>query len=126
MPLPTYPAAYPSTLGFTFGVPQAETGLSMESYEQTDTVDRYEQKDAFGQIIEVVLHNPRSEIVFSGQTTAAIASMLGQKITVSNIITNQVPTGGSTVCHQVHFTHGRAVNQTARVSATYYPLITGP
>jgi predicted nucleic acid-binding protein len=98
----------------------------MESYEQTDSVDRYEQKDAFGQVIEIVLHNARSEIVFAGQTTAAITAMLGNKITVANMISNQVATGGSTVCHQVHFTHGRAVNQTARISATYYPLIPGP
>ena len=126
MAIPTYPATYPSTLGYTFGVPQSETGLSMETYEQTDTVDRYEQKDSFGQVVEVVLHNPRSEIVFSGQTTSAIVAMLGTKITVANMISNQVAVGGSTVCHQVHFTHGRAVNQTARVSATYYPLIPGP
>jgi hypothetical protein len=126
MPIPTYPAPYPSTLGFTYGVIQTETGMSMESYEQTDAVDRYEQKDGFGQVIEVVLHNARSEIVFSGQTTAAITAMLGNKITVANMISNQVATGGITVCHQVHFTHGRGVNQTARISATYYPLIPGP
>jgi hypothetical protein len=126
MAIPTYPASYPSTLGYTFGIPQTETGLSMETYEQTDTVDRYEQKDAFGQVVEVVLHNARSEITFSGQTTSTFTAILGNKITIANMVANQVATGGITVCHQVHFAHGRGVNQTARVTATYYPLIPGP
>jgi hypothetical protein len=126
MALPTYPVLYPSTLGYTFGIPQSETGVTMESYEQTDTTDLYEQKDAFGQVIEVVLHNARSEITFAGQTTAAMTGILGLKITIANMVASQVATGGSTICRTVHFTHGRAVNQTVRVTAVYYPLITGP
>jgi hypothetical protein len=126
MALPTYPVTYPSTLGFTFGIPQTETGITMESYEQTDTTDLYEQKDAFGQVIEVVLHNARSEITFAGQTTAAMTGILGLKITIANMVASQVATGGSTICRTVHFTHGRAVNQTVRVTAVYYPMIAGP
>jgi hypothetical protein len=126
MAIPTYPVLYPSTLGYTFGIPQTEAGITMESYEQTDTTDIYEQKDAFGQVLEVVLHNPRSDITFHGQTTAAMTSMLGQKITIANMIASQIATGGTTICRTVAFTHGRAVNQTVRITAVYYPLIPGP
>ena len=123
---PTYPAAYPSTLGYTFGIPTKETGFTLETYEQTDTTDLYEQKSEFGEVIEVVLHNARSEITMNGQTNAALTSMLGQKITVANLIATQVASGGVTICRTVHFTLGRAVNRAARIAAVYYPLILGP
>jgi hypothetical protein len=126
MPPPTYPVQYPSTLGYTFGIPQKETGITLETYEQTDTTDLYEQKNEFGEVVEVVLHNARSEITMNGQTTAAMTSMLGLKITIANMVATQVATGGSTICRTVHFTHGRAVNETVRVAAVYYPLILGP
>ena len=126
MAIPTFPALFPTTLGYSFGIPTKETGFTLETYEQTDTTDEYQQKDENGQVIELVLHNPRSEIVMHGQTTAALAAMLGTKITVANLMSTQVASGGTTICRTVAFTRGRAVNMAARITATYWPLIPGP
>lgn len=123
MPIPTWPAEYPASLGYTFGITATQTGISLESFEQSDTTDVYEQKDAFGQVIEVVLHNPRSDITMHGQTNAALGSMLGQKITVTGMVSSQIAVGGSVICRTVAFTQGRAANQSARIVAVYYPLI---
>jgi hypothetical protein len=121
---------FPSTLGYTFGVPTPETGISAETFEQNDTVDVYEQKDNQGEVVEVVTFNPRSEITISGESTAALAAILGLKMTVANLVTTQVgpaaPAVGMTICRGVQYSKNRARNQTVRITATYYPLIAGP
>jgi hypothetical protein len=114
---------YPSTLGYTFGIPTPETGISCESIEQNDTVDSFEQKDDQGEVVELVTFNPRSEITISGESTAALTQILGKVLTVANLVTTQVGTGGTTICKGVQYSKGRARNQTVRITATYYPLI---
>jgi hypothetical protein len=121
---------YPSTLGYTFGIPTPETGISVDTLEQNDTVDSFEQKDNQGEVVEVVTFNPRSEITISGESTAALVAILGLKLTVANLVTTQVgpvaPATGTTICKGVQYSKGRARNQTVRITATYYPLIVGP
>jgi hypothetical protein len=103
MPLPTTVQQYPSTLGYTFGVTTPETGITSETIEQNDQIDTYEQKNEFGETIEVVTYNPRSEITISGESTAALVAILGKSLTLANLITTQVGAGGLTVVKGVQY-----------------------
>jgi hypothetical protein len=123
--MPTTVNEYPSTLGYTFGIPTPETGISCESIEQNDQVDTYEQKDDQGEVVEVVTFNPRSEITISGESTAALTAVVGKILTFANLVTTQVGTGGTTICKGVQYSKGRARNQSVRLTGTYYPLIAG-
>jgi len=123
MPLPTTVTEYPSTLGYTFGVTTPETGITAETIEQNDQIDNYEQKNEFGETIEIVTYNPRSEITISGESTAALTAILGKQMTLANLITIQVGAGGLTIVKGVQYSKNRARNQTVRITATYYPLV---
>ncbi len=54
MPAPTtYVVKFPAVSTYTFGSTD-ETGISVESYEQNDQTDTFEQKNGVGEVIEVV------------------------------------------------------------------------
>jgi len=114
---------FPAASTFTFGT-TAQTGLAVESFEQNDTCDIYEQKNEIGEIIEVVTFNPRSECTISGEFTAALAAILGKVYTVANLTNVQVVTGGVSIVKSVNTTFGRAKNASVKIATTYYPLIT--
>lgn len=114
---------YPSTLGYVFGIPTPEAGITLETYEQNDQVDIFEQRNELNAVVEVITNNPRSEITLNGQTTAAIAQILGKNVTVANLIQTQMGTVGLVVCIGVNYSNRRDQNQSCRISARHYPLI---
>jgi hypothetical protein len=113
---------FPAASTFTFGT-TAQTGLAVESFEQNDTTDVYEQKNEVGEVIEVVTYNPRSECTLSGEFNAALTAILGKSYTVANLINVQVPTGGISIVKSVNTSFGRAKNAAVKIMSTYYPLV---
>jgi len=114
---------FPAASTFIFGT-TAQVGMAVESFEQNDMCDIYEQKDNVGEVIEVVTYNPRSECTLSGEFTAALTSILGKALTVANLINVQVPTGGISIVKSVNTSFGRAKNASTKIASTYYPLVT--
>jgi hypothetical protein len=118
---------YPAAATYTFGIPTFETAFTADTIEQNDIVDVYEQKNEFGEIVEVVTYNPRGEITISGETTAALTAILGKTYLFANLVTTQFPnavSGAQTIVRAVQYTQQRGVNQRGRITATYYPLVT--
>jgi hypothetical protein len=113
---------FPAASTFTFGT-TAQVGFAVESFEQNDTCDIYEQKNEVGEVIEVVTYNPRSECTLSGEFSAALTAILGKSLTIANLINVQVPTGGISIVKSVNTSFGRAKNASAKVASTYYPLV---
>ncbi len=123
----SYVTKFPAATTYIFGSTD-ETGISVESYEQNDTCDIYEQKNGQGEVIELVTHNPRSEITCLGElTTATITAVIGKQFTFTNLFLTYygtpAPTGIS-VIKGIQTSKGRAKNQQIRITATYYPLLT--
>jgi len=116
---------FPAAATYVFGS-TSETGIAVESYEQHDQVDHYEQKNNVGEVVEVITFNPRSELTISGETTSALAQILGKSMTVANLVATQYggTLSGITICKGVQLTKNRARNLQARITATYYPLVT--
>jgi hypothetical protein len=116
---------FPSTSPFTFGSTD-ETGIAVDSYDQNDQVDTFEQKDAIGNVIEVITHNMRSEITLSGEIMATMSSIVGQVWTPTNLILQQYggTSTGIAICKGVAYSKGRAKNMSVRITATFYPLVT--
>ncbi len=109
MPAPTtYVVKFPAVSTYTFGSTD-ETGISVESYEQNDQTDTFEQKNGVGEVIEVVTHNPRGEVT----------------LTVTNLVKEQYGVGalGIFICKGVAHSKGRAKNMSVRITGTYYPLV---
>lgn len=126
-PTPIAPfTQYPSSLGYVWGIPLTETGITLESYEQNDQVSIFEQRDHVNTVVEAITHDPRSEITITGQSTAALAQILGLPVSVANLITTQMGVTGLVMCTGVQYTNRRDANQTIRISARHYPLITAP
>lgn len=117
---------YPSNLGYVWGVPTTETGITLESYEQNDQVSIFEQRNHLNTVVEAITHDPRSEITITGQSTAALAQILGLPVSVANLITTQMGTTGLVMCTGVQYTARRDANQSVRISARHYPLIAPP
>lgn len=117
---------YPSTLGYTWGIPLTETGITLESYEQNDQVSIFEQRNNVNTVVEAITHDPRSEITITGQSTAALAQILGLPVSVANLISTQMGVTGLVMCTGVQYTARRDANQSVRISARHYPLITAP
>jgi hypothetical protein len=124
---PTSYNKFPSTSPFTFGSTD-ETGIAVDTYDQNDQVDTFEQKNAIGDVIEVITHNMRSEITLSGEIMSTMASIVGQVWTPTNLIMQQygtIPGGtGIAICKGVAYSKGRAKNMSVRITATFYPLLT--
>lgn len=118
-----FPAASPYTFGST-----DETGIAVDTYDQTDTCDKFEQKNAVGNIIEVIEHNMRSEITVSGEISASMPPIVGTVWTPANLITQQYgatpPVGAIMVVNSVAYSKGRAKNMSVRITGTYYPYVT--
>ena len=117
---------FPSTSPFIFGSTD-ETGIAVDSYEQNDTTDNFEQKNSVGNIIEVITHNLRSEITVSGEIMSTMASIVGQVWTPANLILQQYGGGAATgvmIVKSVANSKGRGKNMSVRISGTYYPLVT--
>jgi hypothetical protein len=122
----TTPNKFPAASPFTFGSTN-ETGIAVDTYEQNDTCDKFEQKNEVGNVIEVVTHNMRSEITCSGEIMATMAPIVGQQWTPTNLILQQYgtpPPTGIAICSSVANSKGRAKNMSVRITATYYPLVT--
>ncbi len=121
----SYVTKFPAASTYTFGSTD-ETGISVESYEQNDAVDTFEQKNGVGEVIEVVTHNPRGEITLTGEMTAALTQVLGKTMTLTNLVIEQYGVGaaGIFICKGVAHSKGRAKNMAARLTGTYYPLVT--
>lgn len=117
---------YPSTLGYVWGIPLTETGITLESYEQNDQVSIFEQRNNVNTVVEAITHDPRSEITITGQSTAALVQILGLPVSVANLITTQMGTTGLVMCTGVQYTARRDANQSVRITARHYPLITPP
>jgi len=121
------PNKFPAASAYTFGSTN-ETGIAVDSYEQTDTVDTFEQKDNVGQVIEVITHNMRSEIVVSGEILSTMTPIVGTSWTPVNLITQQYgptpPAAAIMVVKSMAYSKGRAKNMSVRITGTYYPLIT--
>jgi hypothetical protein len=116
-----FPAASPYTFGST-----NETGISVDTYEQHDLVDEFQQKDNVGQVIEVITHNMHSDITLSGEITQTMASIVGQIWTPTNLILQQYggTSTGVAIVKGVAYSKGRSKNMSVRVTATFYPLLT--
>jgi hypothetical protein len=119
------PTIFPAASTYTFGS-TSETGIAVETYEQNDQVDHYEQKDNVGQVIEVVTFNARSEITCTGEVNATLAQVLGKNYTFTNLILTQYggTSTGIAIIRGVQYGRNRARNMTARLTATFYPLVT--
>jgi hypothetical protein len=116
---------FPATSPYTFGSTN-ETGIAVDTYEQNDTCDKFEQKNEVGNVVEVVTHNMRSEITCSGEISAAMASIVGQIWTPTNLILQQYggTSTGVAIVSSVANSKGRAKNMSVRITATFYPLLT--
>jgi hypothetical protein len=116
---------FPAATTYIFGSTD-ETGISTESYEQNDTCDSFEQKNGQGEVIELITHNPRSEITLLGEMNGAITAKIGQTFTFANFVPTYYPTGtvGISVIKGIQSSKGRAKNQQIRITATFYPLLT--
>jgi hypothetical protein len=116
---------YPANSPYTFGSTN-ETGIAVDTYEQNDTCDKFEQKNEIGNVIEVVTHNMHSEITCSGEISAAMASIVGQIWTPTNLILQQYggTSTGIAIVSSVANSKGRAKNMSVRITATFYPLLT--
>jgi hypothetical protein len=125
-PITTY-NKFPAASPFTFGSTD-ETGIAVDTYDQNDQVDTFEQKDSIGNTIEVITHNMRSEITLGGEIEATMASIVGQSWTFTNLIMQQYgtppPATGLTIVKSVAYSKGRAKNMSVRITATFYPLVT--
>jgi hypothetical protein len=120
----TYVTKFPAASTYTFGSTD-ETGISVESYEQNDQTDTFEQKNGVGEVIEVVTHNPRGEVTLTGEMNAALTQVLGTSMTLTNLVKEQYGTGalGIFICKGVNHSKGRAKNMAVRLTGTYYPLV---
>jgi hypothetical protein len=122
----TYVTKFPAATGYIFGSTD-ETGISVDTYEQRDQIDHYEQKNGQGEIIEVVTHNPRSEITCLGEVNGAtITAVVGQSFTFTNLYLKYygaVPPTGLAILREIQTSKGRAKNQQIRMTATFYPLV---
>ena len=114
---------FPAASTYTFGT-TAETGIAVESYEQDDSVNEYEQKNNVGEEVEVVTFNPTATITVSGESTALLTAILGKSMTLANLITTQCGSGGISICNRVNHSAGRAKNLQVKISAKYRPLVT--
>jgi len=116
---------FPAATTYTFGS-TLETGIAVETYEQHDQVDHYEQKNEVGEVIEVVTYNPRGEITLSGQMNAAATQILGKSMTLTNLVLVQYggTQAGVSIVRGVQQSKGRAKNMDIRITATYYPGVT--
>lgn len=117
-----FPAASPFTFGST-----DEAGIAVDTYEQNDQTDEFQQKNSVGNIIEVVTHNPRSDLTVSGEIEATMPPILGTTWTITNLILQQyttAPSVGLVVVKGVNYSKGRAKNMSVRITATYYPFVT--
>src|SRR4029077_6845901 len=128
MAAPTsYVTKFPAATGYIFGSTD-ETGISVDTYEQRDQVDHYEQKNGQGEVIEVVTHNPRSEITCLGEVNGAlITAVVGQSFTFTNLYLKYygaTPPVGLAILREIQTSKGRAKNQQIRMTATFYPLVT--
>jgi len=127
MAVTSYVTKFPAATQFIFGSTD-ETGISVETYEQRDQIDHYEQKNGQGEIIEVVTHNPRSEITCLGEVNGAtITAVVGQSFTFTNLYLKYygaTPPTGIAILREIQTSKGRAKNQQIRMTATYYPLVT--
>jgi hypothetical protein len=113
---------FPALATYIFGT-TAETGIAVESYEQDDVVDEYEQRNNVGEIVEVVTFNPTATITITGESTAALTAILGKLMTVANLITLQCGSGGITICNRVNHSSNRQRNLQVKISAKYRPLV---
>lgn len=114
---------FPAAATYSFGT-TAETGIAVESYEQDDTVQEFEQKNNIGEEVEVVVFNPTATITITGESTAALTQILGKAMTIANLITVQCGTGGICIVNRVNHSAGRAKNLQVKISAKYRPLVT--
>jgi hypothetical protein len=123
----TYVTKFPAATGYIFGSTD-ETGISVDTYEQRDQIDHYEQKNGQGEVIEVVTHNPRSEITCLGEVNGAlITATVGQSFTFTNLYLKYygaIPPVGLAILREIQTSKGRAKNQQIRMTATFYPLVT--
>jgi hypothetical protein len=122
-----YVTKFPAATQYIFGSTD-ETGISVDTYEQRDQIDHYEQKNGQGEVIEVVTHNPRSEITCLGEVNGAtITAVVGQSFTFVNLYLKYygaTPPTGIAIIREIQTSKGRAKNQQIRMTATYYPLVT--
>lgn len=117
-----FPAASPFTFGST-----NETGIAVDTYEQNDQCDTFEQKNEIGNVIEAVTHNMRAEITMGGEIMTTMASQVGQVWAPTNLIMQQYGTltgTGIVICKTVAYSKGRAKNMSVRMTGTFYPLLT--
>jgi hypothetical protein len=127
MAVTSYVTKFPAATQYIFGSTD-ETGISVETYEQRDQIDHYEQKNGQGEVVEVVTHNPRSEITCLGEVNGAtITAVVGQSFTFTNLYLKYygaTPPTGIAIIREIQTSKGRAKNQQIRMTATYYPLVT--
>jgi len=69
---------FPATLGFVWGVPTAETGISVESVRQNNTTQVFEQKNNQGEDVAVVTYNPKAEITVAGEVIGSFTAQVGK------------------------------------------------
>ncbi len=121
-----YVKIFPAASTYIFGSTD-ETGMSTESYDQNDTCDSYEQKNGQGEVIELVTHNPRSEITLLGEVNGAITAKVGTSFTFTNFVSTYYVTpptlAGISIIKGMNSSKGRAKNQQVRITATFYPLL---
>lgn len=115
---------FPASSPFTFGSTN-ETGIMVDTYDQNDQVDEFQQKNSVGNIIEVITHNPRSDLTISGEIQSTMAPILGTVWTPANLILQQYgATTGIAIVKSMAYSKGRAKNMSVRISATFYPFVT--
>jgi hypothetical protein len=114
---------YPSTLGFTWGITTAETGLAVASVRQNDMTTIFEQKDNQGETIAVVSHDKKAEITVEGEITGSFTWAAGVPITIANILSIGGVSAGLVMCKNIEITQSREAMKKCTVNATMYPLI---
>lgn len=114
---------YPPNLGYSWGITETETGMSMSSYRQNDTSDKFEQKNGQGEVVAIVGYNQRSEITMEGEIFTAFNIKAGTAIVIANIILPPAGVAGLVFCHSVEYQDSREAMRKVTVSATMYPLI---
>lgn len=122
MPAPVA-TIYPSTLGYTWGIPTAETGITVSSVRQNNTVQVFEQKDNQGQDVAVVAYNQKAELTIEGEVVGTFDAIVGTKLTVANLLALGITQTGLVLCRAIEFTSSREAMQKVSIQATMYPLI---
>lgn len=109
--------------GFTFEIPFDETGINIESITIDATEKNLKVPNKGGETRGRVDYDPYQDITISGETTATPTAILGQAITVANLISLGGVSAGAVILTQATLEHTREQLRKLTQRAERYPLI---